>query len=103
MTNISKNLKLIRLVMDKTQAEFAQKFNATVAMIASYEKGKALPDDLFISRVAKYAGITEDQLRDSLLKEEDLKWYKQENEEKREENPEYIPPLEGLIDLEAKV
>jgi transcriptional regulator with XRE-family HTH domain len=73
MTNVAKNLKLIRLVARKTQSGFGQLFDATKSMMSSYEGGRALPDVVFISRVAKYAGISEEDLKTKVLKEDDLK------------------------------
>jgi transcriptional regulator with XRE-family HTH domain len=92
MESISKNLKLIRLVLNITQAEFGAMFNATKSMIGSYEKGKAYPDDLFIIRVAEFAGITETQLREETLKERDLKLQKTQKTDTAEPLLTYYPP-----------
>jgi transcriptional regulator with XRE-family HTH domain len=92
MDSISKNLKLIRLVLNKTQAEFGALFNATKSMIGSYEKGKAYPDDLFVIRVAEFAGITETQLREEILKERDIKLRKTQKTDITEPFIAYYPP-----------
>ena len=69
MMHLSQNLKLIRLSSNKTQTEFGELFGATKAMIVSYEKGKANPDDLFIKKVAAYAKVSERQLKNDDLSE----------------------------------
>lgn len=73
MLHFPQNLKLIRLVADKTQPEFGKMFNATKAMMVSYEKGKAGPDSLFLSRLSSYSGVPESDLMNKSLKEQDLK------------------------------
>jgi transcriptional regulator with XRE-family HTH domain len=78
MMHLYENIKLIRLISDKTQPEFGKLFGATKAMIVSYEKGKAKPDELFIKRLAKYAGVTIHQLKHELLSEENIKVEKDE-------------------------
>ncbi len=72
MLHISGNIKLIRELSGKTQAEFGQKFDATKAMIISYEKGKAQPSFLFIDRLAKHTGLQATQIMKQALKEEDV-------------------------------
>jgi transcriptional regulator with XRE-family HTH domain len=71
--HLSKNIKLIRSVLRKTQKEFGEELDASKAMIVSYEKGKAKPDELFISRLCKMGGVKEDDLRNKALVEDDLK------------------------------
>lgn len=60
--HLRSNIKLIRQLSRKTQTEFGELFGATKAMIVSYEKGKAQPDELFIKKLAKLADVTEEQL-----------------------------------------
>jgi phage repressor protein C with HTH and peptisase S24 domain len=84
MLHLRQNLRLIRLLSGKTQTEFGSPFNATKAMVVSYEKGKANPDNLFISRVSKYAGVTIDDLMNKQLSEEDIH-IKEEKEEKEDD------------------
>jgi len=64
MMHLGKNIKLIRKMRRQTQTEFGETFGSTKAMIVSYESGKAQPDELFLKRLAKVAGVTEDELRD---------------------------------------
>jgi phage repressor protein C with HTH and peptisase S24 domain/DNA-binding XRE family transcriptional regulator len=82
MLHLSHNLRLIRTLSGKTQTDFGKMFEATKAMVISYEKGKAMPSDLFISRVAKYAHIDEKLLKNALLLEEDVEVEKEEKEER---------------------
>lgn len=85
MLQIAENIKLIRQLSGKTQSEFGVKFDATKAMIVSYEKGKAQPNFLFIDRLAKHTGLQADRLMKVRLKEEDInkekleKLFKEEN------------------------
>lgn len=72
MLPISSNIKLIRELSGKTQAEFGQKFDASKAMIISYEKGKAQPSFLFVDRLAKHAGVQAIRLMKETLKEDDI-------------------------------
>lgn len=70
--HLSKNIKTIRKLSNKTQTEFGEAFGATKAMIVSYEGGKAQPDELFIKRLAKIAGVTEEELRNEDLSDQVL-------------------------------
>lgn len=99
MLHLYANIKLIRLVVDKTQSEFGKLFGATKAMIVSYEKGKANPDDLFIKRLAKYAGVTIPQLKNQLLSEEDMRLEKVEKEDKEPTKNAPIPINENVSRL----
>jgi len=72
MLHLQQNIRLIRLLSEKTQPEFGKKFKATKAMIISYEKGKANPDELFISRLAKYSGVSVKDLKNKALTESDI-------------------------------
>ena len=103
MEMISKNLKLIRLILNKTQDDFGKMFNATKSMISSYEKSKAMPDELFIARVCKLAGITETDILTKELKEENLKkLYKNHPKPNDEPAPAaYYPPEPLLIEERA--
>ena len=85
MLQFPSNLRLIRLVSGKSQTDFGSSFGATKAMIVSYEKAKANPDELFISRVARYAGVSETDLKNKKLEENDLKPKQVEKEEIVEE------------------
>lgn len=72
MLHLPYNLKLIRELSETTQPVFGRKFSASKAMIVSYEKGKAAPGDLFLSRVAEAAGITQEMLGNKKLAERDI-------------------------------
>lgn len=73
MFHLAQNIRLVRLVSGKTQTEFGRQFQASKAMIVSYEKGKANPDELFISRLSKYSGVSEKDLLNKQLHEADIK------------------------------
>lgn len=72
MLQLPNNIKLIRQLLDITQADFGKKLGATKAMIISYEKGKALPNSLFITRLANAAGLSEKDLTNRSLIEDDI-------------------------------
>jgi transcriptional regulator with XRE-family HTH domain len=91
MLQLSPNLKLIRLLSGKTQTEFGEMFDATKAMVISYEKGKANPDDLFLSRVSKYAGLSVADLKNKALTEDDIKI----KEVEKVENQSYLEQRRG--------
>lgn len=74
MLQISRNIKFIRKLWKATQDEFAHKYKVTVPMIKSYEGGKANPDPVFISRLARDAGVNEDDLMTKILAETDINW-----------------------------
>jgi phage repressor protein C with HTH and peptisase S24 domain len=103
MLHLTSNLRLIRLLSGKTQTEFGEMFQATKAMVISYEKGKAVPDELYLTRVSKYAGVTVDQLKLKKLTEENIKVEKEEKvsrgtfiEQRRNKkslNNQYMAPL----------
>lgn len=84
MLHLPHNLRLIRLLSRKTQPDFGEMFDATKAMIISYEKGKANPDGLFLSRVSQYSGVSENDLKHKKLKEEDIKIKKVEKVENKD-------------------
>ncbi len=73
MSHLGKNILLIRSLTTQSQAAFGKRFDATKAMIISYEKGKAVPDELFISRLAKMAKTTAQDLKNKSLSEDDVK------------------------------
>lgn len=73
MLHLADNIRLIRLLSEKTQPEFGEKFGATKAMIVSYENGKANPSELFLSRVSKYSGVEIEDLKNKRLTENDIK------------------------------
>jgi transcriptional regulator with XRE-family HTH domain len=72
MLQIQSNIRLLRSIAGMTQAEFAGRFGISVAMLKSYEGGKAKPDELLIQRLSKYSGVKEDDLLSKKLKEDDV-------------------------------
>jgi transcriptional regulator with XRE-family HTH domain len=72
MLHLPRNIKLIRKVWGETQAQFGDRYGATVAMIKSYESGKASPDKLFLSRLAKDSDCSVEALDGLVLVEEDI-------------------------------
>lgn len=90
MLHISQNIRLVRLLKEKTQVEFGELLKVSTAMIKSYESGKAKPDELFLSRLSRLTGVLESDLMNRQLKEEDLgkKAEKVENGDQKKEEPE---------------
>lgn len=72
MLHLKGNIRLVRLLSDKKQRIFADRFKITEAMLKSYEGGKANPDELFVSRVAEFAGVSEKKLKEDKLRESDI-------------------------------
>lgn len=72
MLHLARNLKLIRKLSGLTQPSFGNKFDATKSMVISYEQARAEPDELYIERVAKFASISEDDLKNKRLTVEEL-------------------------------
>jgi transcriptional regulator with XRE-family HTH domain len=72
MLQTPQNLRLIRVLSEKTQDEFSRKFGISVAMLKSYEGGKAKPDHLLLSRISKAFNISIDDLKNKELTEEDI-------------------------------
>lgn len=73
MLHLHGNIRLIRQVWQETQEEFGSRYGASKAMIKSYESGKASPNDLFISRLCKDAGVNENDIINKKLKDTDIK------------------------------
>lgn len=73
MLQLSGNIRLIRQVSGLTQPEFGEILSATKAMIISYEKEKASPNELFIKRLAQLVGVSEQDLLNKVLTEKDIK------------------------------
>jgi transcriptional regulator with XRE-family HTH domain len=102
MLHLPQNVRLARLVSGKTQSDFGAMFGASKAMIISYEKGKANPDELFISRLSRYTGISENDLKKKVLKEDDFtsikKVEKVEKEHKEQSTQAYeAPPIWQIV------
>lgn len=70
---IANNIKLIRKLTGATQTTFGILFNASKAMIVSYETGKAAPDDLLLTRLAEKVGVSKSKLLSVKLNESDFK------------------------------
>lgn len=79
MLQLAANIKLIRKLAGVNQEDFGAKFDATRAMITSYESAKAQPDDLFLTRLSKYSGVSKEDLLDKPLIEENINVEKLEN------------------------
>lgn len=51
---------------------------ATKAMIISYEQGTARPNELFLTRLARFAGVSQNDLQNKELTEDDITVEKEE-------------------------
>ena len=72
MLQLPSNIRLIRLLAGKTQEEFGRMMGANKARQFTYEKGIAEPDELYLSRISAFAGITESDLRSAKLSESNI-------------------------------
>ena len=71
MLHLANNIKYIRLLAGKTQTEFGELIGCSKDSVYTYEKGKATPDELILSKISKIAGVTiEDLLHKDLSKRE---------------------------------
>ena len=73
MLHLSDNIRYIRLLSGKTQTEFAELVGATKDTLYTYEKGKAKPNELVLSKISKIAGVTLEQLLEKDLKKQEIK------------------------------
>lgn len=78
MSHLANNILLIRSILNESQTRFGKRFNATKAMIISYEKDTAKPDGLFMSRLSKLSKKDINDLVEKTLSEEELEVEKEE-------------------------
>jgi transcriptional regulator with XRE-family HTH domain len=62
VSHLKDNIKKIRKILGQTQQVFAENIGVTVAMLKSYEGGKAKPDVVFIDNLSSSTGFTPDEL-----------------------------------------
>ncbi|HTE27072.1 helix-turn-helix domain-containing protein [Flavitalea sp.] len=62
MTQLAKNLKLLRKLTGDSQEGFGEMFSVSKAMIASYEGGKARPSYFFLRFVGDYFYLTPEEI-----------------------------------------
>ncbi len=72
MSYVGKNIKKIRSVKNLNQTKFAELFDLKRASIGAYEEGRAEPKIGTITEIAKYFGITIDDLLNKELSVNDL-------------------------------
>lgn len=85
MLHLPNNIKLIRKLSKLTQTQFGDRFELSEAQVKSYENGRAKPDAfLFLPRLSKYAGVSQEDLTSKKLTEKDISIAKEEKGEKVE-------------------
>jgi transcriptional regulator with XRE-family HTH domain len=62
MTNIAKNLKRLRIAKGLTQPQLAEELDLTQKQVSDYELAKSTPSLDMLPKIAKYFGITVDDL-----------------------------------------
>jgi transcriptional regulator with XRE-family HTH domain len=67
MMHLKDNLKNIRKIRDKTQAEFAEILGVSLAMQKSYEGGKAKPDNIYLDKLSRLSGFGVSELINSQI------------------------------------
>ncbi len=72
MSYVGKNIKKIRSVKNLNQSDFADLFALKRASIGSYEEGRAEPKIATLIEIAKYFGISVDDLLNKQLSVNDL-------------------------------
>lgn len=53
MLHLFNNIRYIRLLAGKTQTEFGELIGCSKDSVYTYEKGKATPDELILSKISK--------------------------------------------------
>lgn len=69
---INDNIKLIRELSGKTQADFAELIKTNVSNLKTYENTNVKPKAYLILNISKYAGISSEDLENKKLKPEDI-------------------------------
>lgn len=88
MSQIGRNIRLIRKIAGLTQVDFGKKFGASQAMMKSYEGKKGIiPDAHILARIARFAGVSNSDLLTKNLTEDDLHLGGQKVEKVPQENP----------------
>lgn len=73
MLHLKENILLIRTLSGKTQKEFVKEFTkVTVAMLKSYEGGKANPSPLFVEELSHFSGVSMADLLSKQLNKSDI-------------------------------
>lgn len=69
---INDNIKLIRELSGKTQAEFAELIKTNVSNLKTYENTNVKPKAYLILNVSRFAGISSEDLENKKLQPEDI-------------------------------
>jgi transcriptional regulator with XRE-family HTH domain len=86
MLQINHNIKLIRELSGKKQAEFAELIKTNVSNLKTYENTDVTPKANVLAIIAKFAGISLEDLKSKHLTPEDIH-FQDEEVEKVEEPP----------------
>jgi transcriptional regulator with XRE-family HTH domain len=68
MLQIGSNIRWIRLLRGETQEQFGRQIGCSKDALATYEKGRTIPNELIKSKIATIAGITIEELETQDLK-----------------------------------
>jgi DNA-binding XRE family transcriptional regulator len=96
---VAQNIKLLRNVRGLSQGELADNIGIHRASLGSYEEGRAVPKNENAIAIAKYFGITAEQLISQELTVEDLNQMRKTNDLKDE----LIASLKREIALQTEV
>lgn len=72
MLHLAENIRWIRLLKGKKQTEFAVELGITADRLYSYEKGKAVPNEIIQAKIASIAGITTNELREKDIRDRSI-------------------------------
>lgn len=72
MLHLAENIRWIRLLKGKKQTEFAVELGITADRLYSYEKGKAVPNEMIQAKIASMAGITTIELREKDIRDRSI-------------------------------
>lgn len=74
---INDNIKLIRELSGKTQAQFAELIKTNLSNLKTYENTDVMPKAYLILNISKLAGVSTDDLENKELAHEDVRFNKQ--------------------------
>ncbi|HEY9703296.1 MAG TPA: helix-turn-helix transcriptional regulator [Allocoleopsis sp.] len=67
--NFSHNLKWVRLLSGKTQAEYARQIGVSKEAYYTYESGRTIPNEYILSKISTISKISIDELLNKNLRE----------------------------------
>lgn len=73
LSQLAQNIKLIRQAKNLSQQEFADIIGSSKDQVFSFENDRSTPNEVYVEKIVKYAGVCAEDLRDKKLTLADLK------------------------------